>query len=261
MRHRAYRSTVLALVVAVGALLSGCAGSGPGDSDPGDASGSPQTSTTASPTGSPTRSSPSATPSPTASPTPAAPAEPASILMGAEATDILDANGDVLVSLRYAEDGDEAVAAVTEVLGEPGNTLHDEGSAHYPPADATIWGGFELWVDRPSEESGADVSTYIPAFHTRAVTAEAIRGVSIAAVDGTVVGDPFEQLASTKPAEQVFRDETFGIDSVALDLPESFPGMVEDSGITRAYGVIGFTDESGLVLTTITAPTYLFSFV
>jgi hypothetical protein len=260
MRRTSFRSAVLALVVSVGALLSGCAGSAP---EEGAGSGSPSAPAASPPGVSPTSSAPSAetSPPPAATRTPAVPAEPASILLGAEATDILDASGAVLVSLRYGEDGDEAVAAVTAVLGEPGSTVHSEGSAHYPPSDGTVWGGFEVWVDQPSEESGGEVSTYTPAFHTRAVTAEAIPGVSIAAVDGTVVGDPFDQLASTKPPEQVHRDETFGIDSVALDLPESFPGMVEDAGLTRAYGVIGFTDGAGLAVTSITAPTYLYSFV
>jgi hypothetical protein len=257
MRGVSSHFTVVSIVVAMSAWLTGCAGSTPGD---GAGSATPSATATASP-------SPSTSPAPSVSATPSAPASPvgepdaASILIGAEATDILDESGDILVSLRYLDDGDAAVAAVTQVLGEPGSTLHDEGSPHYPASDGFMWGGFELWVDRFTPESGAEVGPYSPAFHTRAVAAEAIPGVSIAAVDGTVVGEPFEPLATGKSPELVHRDETFGIDSVALDLPESFPGIVDDGDTSRAYGVIGFTDETGVTITDITAPMHLYSLV
>ena len=58
------------------------------------------------------------------------PAEPTSILIGAEKTDVVDENGNVLVSLRYFENGDAAVAAAIEILGEPQGTHHQDGSNH-----------------------------------------------------------------------------------------------------------------------------------
>ncbi|TFD14873.1 hypothetical protein E3T35_00270 [Cryobacterium sp. TMT1-2-2] len=75
----------------------------------------------------------------------AAPApEPARILIGAETADIVDDGGNVLLSLRYSENGDGAVASAIDILGEPQATHHQDGSNHYPEMEGTSWGGFDV---------------------------------------------------------------------------------------------------------------------
>ena len=54
-------------------------------------------------------------------------------------------------------------------------------------------------------------------------------------------------------------DDAFGVRSVALDLPTSFPGIVADPGIDMAYGVIGRSDQGSGTISTIVAPRFLFS--
>ena len=89
---------------------------------------------------------------PVASETAAAPAEPARILIGAETTDVVDEGGTVLLSLRYSENGDKAVAAAIDILGEPEVSHHQDGSNHYPEMDGTSWGGFDIVVNRYRSE-------------------------------------------------------------------------------------------------------------
>ena len=187
-------------------------------------------------------------------------AKPARIVIGSETTDILDENGNVLVSLQYSGDGGAAVSAATDVLGTPLDTHHQEGTSHNPAVDGTSWGGFDIIVNRYSEKLDPtdEERLYLPAFTVQATAESTDSGIEIAAVDGTRVGDAFDVVAEGKPTSMVHLDDSFGIRSVALDLPTSFPGIV-DPGIEMAYGVIGRCEKGASSLTSITAPTYLFS--
>ena len=206
---------------------------------------------------------PPATP-PTVDPVPsetAAAAEPDRILIGAETTDVVSENGTVLLSLRYSENGDEAVVAAVNILGELQGTHHQDGSNHYPEMDGTSWGGFDIVVNRYSIEAmpTGEASLYKPAFSVQATAATTDGGLAIASVDGTSVGDDFDSVASLQDANRVHVDDTFGLRSVALDLPTSFPGIVVDPGIDMAYGVIGQSDQGSSTITKIIAPSFLFS--
>lgn len=61
-----------------------------------------------------------------------------------------------------------------------------------------------------------------------------------------------------KPTTKVHLDEVFGVRSVALGLPTSFPGIV-DPGSEMAYGVIVWCEKGASSIAKITAPAYLFS--
>ncbi|SFH67946.1 hypothetical protein E3O11_06940 [Cryobacterium levicorallinum] len=208
-----------------------------------------------------TAASPPAPPTvePVASETAAA--EPSRILIGAETTDVVDEGGTVLLSLRYSENGDEAVAAVIDLLGEPEATHHQDGSNHYPEMDGTSWGGFDVVVNRyRSERPSTDAAIpYLPAFSVQATAATTAGGMAIASVDGTSVGDDFDAVSAGQDANRVHVDDLFGVRSVALNLPTSFPGIVVDPGIDMAYGVIGQADQGSSTITKIVAPSFLFS--
>lgn len=198
---------------------------------------------------------------PSASPTPVEQI-PASIRIGAEATEILDRAGKVLVSLRYSEDGDAAVAAATAVLGEPEGIEHTDVTPHQSAMDGTRWGGFGIWVVRYSAEYRARVgeSDYLPEFTVQATADTTASGVAVAAVDGTAVGEQFETRAAGMDPERVYVDESFGFRSVAVDLPTSFPGITGGATYpTNAYGVIASTDVNETVIEWISAPVYLWS--
>ncbi|TFD62750.1 hypothetical protein E3T39_02100 [Cryobacterium suzukii] len=206
---------------------------------------------------------PPATP-PTGNPVPsetAAATEPDRILIGAETTDVVDENGNVLLSLRYSENGDEAVAAAVNILGEALTTHHQDGSSHYPDMDGTSWGGFDIVVNRYSSEAmpTGEASRYKPAFSVWATAASTDGGLAIASVDGTIVGDAFDSVASGQDANRVHIDDAFGVRSVALDLPTSFPGIIADAGMELPYGVIAQSDQGSSDITRIVAPIFLFS--
>jgi hypothetical protein len=148
--------TPLVIVTAVlGALLLASCTGAPDDQS---ASSSPSATT-----------STSATPSPSVIPSASAeaPAEenaaPASIIIGLNATDVVDASGTVLLSLDYGTDGDQAVAQVIELLGEPTSTENVPQNPHYFETDITSWDGFEIGVVRPSESATPKTSFYVEA--------------------------------------------------------------------------------------------------
>lgn len=210
-----------------------------------------------------TAASPQAPPTvePVASETAAPAPEPARILIGAETADIVDDGGNVLLSLRYSENGDEAVASAIDILGEPQATHHQDGSKHYPEMDGTSWGGFDIVVNRyRSERTSTDeASPYLPAFSVQATAATTAGGIAIASVDGTGVGAAFDAVSAGQDANRVHLDDAFGQRSVALDLTTSFPGIVVDPGIEMPYGVIGQSDQGSSAITKIVAPSFLFS--
>jgi hypothetical protein len=196
-------------------------------------------------------------------PTPSATlaALPATILIGAEATDIVTADGTVLASLNYQADGDAAAAALRNLLGEPTAESVVPKTLHDVSADITEWDGFAIAVNRPDAGSALRPGPYSSAFLVRAVGTTATNGVAIKAVNGVQAGQDFEATAVGKPADQVQYDENFGINSVTLDMPSSFPGVVPDYGMPMTYGVIGFTGRNTGIIETILAPTYLYSVV
>lgn len=229
---------LLTVFIAAG-LLSACGPATPVSTAP------PTTPTEATP------STPPETPEPAAA---------SSIVIGAETTEILDQDGDVMVSLRYSEDGDEAVAEAATVLGPPTGTSHFAGDFHYSPSDTSSWGEFHITVIRYGEEPVGAARNYAPAFRVAADAAVTSDGLPVAAVDGTTVGSDYAAVAALRPADQVYVDDTFGYRSVALELPASFPGIVEDSpGFVRAYGAIGWTDPGSSIINSITSPDFLFS--
>lgn len=187
--------------------------------------------------------------------------EPTGILIGAETTDIVDANGEVLVSLRYSEDGDAAVAAAVGVLGEPTDTHHQDRTNHYPEVDGTSWGGFDIVVNRYPDESllTGEAHLYQPAFSVQAIAPVTDANVAITAADQTRVGDEFDVAAEGQPANRVHILDVFGIRSVAVDLPTSFPGIIDDAGMEMAYGAIAHSVPNSSSITQIVAPAYLFS--
>lgn len=198
-------------------------------------------------------------PEPTPSATPAA--LPATIVIGAEATDIVTADGTVLASLNYQSDGDAAVAVLTGLLGEPTAESVAEKTLHDLSADITEWEGFAIAVNRPDADSALRPGPYSSAFLVRAIGTTATNGVAIKDVNGVQAGQDFETIAAGKPADQVQYDETFGIDSVTLDMPSTFSGVVPDYGMPMTYGVVGFTGPETGTIDTILAPTYLYSVV
>ncbi|WP_104090483.1 MULTISPECIES: hypothetical protein [unclassified Cryobacterium] len=198
---------------------------------------------------------------PVASETAAPAPELARILIGAETADIVDDGGNVLLSLRYSENGDEAVASAIDILGEPQTTHHQDGSNHYPEMDGTSWGGFDIVVNRYRSErpSTDEAIPYLPAFSVQATAATTAGGIANASVDGTSVGDAFDAVSAGQDANRVHLDDAFGQRSVALDLTTSFPGIVVDPGIEMPYGVIGQSDQGSSAITKIVAPSFLFS--
>ena len=187
--------------------------------------------------------------------------EPTGILIGAETTDIVDENGEVLVSLWYSEDGDAAVAAAVGVLGEPTDTHHQDRSNHYPEVDGTSWGGFDIVVNRYPDEAllTGDARLYQPAFSVQATAATTDSNIAISSVDQTRVGDDFDIVAEGQAANRVHILDALGIRSVAVDLPASFPGIIVDAGMGMAYGAIAQSDPGSNTITQIVAPGYLFS--
>ena len=196
------------------------------------------------------------TPEPTPSATPAA--LPATIIIGAEATDIVTADGTVLASLNYQSDGDAAVVILRGLLGDPTSESVEE-SSHYPRADLTEWDGFMIAVNRHDADFNPRSGPYNPAFLVKASGTMATNGVTIKDVNGVQTGQDFEATADGKPADQVHYDETFGIDSVTLDMPSSFSGAIPDYGLPMTYGVIGFTGRDTGIIEKILAPTDSFS--
>jgi hypothetical protein len=196
-------------------------------------------------------------PVPTPSATPAG--LPATIVIGAEAIDIVTADGAVLTSLNYQGDGDAAVAELRALLGEPTSVSVAEKTGHTPRADLTQWDGFMIAVQRPDADSGMPPSPYTAAFLVRANGTSATNGVAIQDVNGVQTGQDFASTADGKPANQVRYDDTFGVDSVTLDMPTSFSGVVPDDSVPMTYGVIGFTGRDTDTIEVILAPTYLFS--
>lgn len=205
---------------------------------------------------SPTTVSSSPVPRATNPPTTPVPAE---IVIGAEATEIVDASGAVLLSIQYSDDADAAVQSVVDLLRASVETGHRKGFDEGFANDWTDWGGFEIYAHRYPEENlatGAD-RAYQPAFTVRASAAATDAGVSIRASDGTRVGDSFEAATVGKSAAEVQRDASFGVNYVALALPASFPGIVgNESGGKRAYGVIASAEADADNLETIVAPSY-----
>ncbi|WP_146072808.1 hypothetical protein [Cryobacterium sp. Y62] len=201
---------------------------------------------------------------PTVDPVPfetAAAAEPDRILIGAETTDVVDEDGTVLLSLRYFENGDEAVTAAINILGEPQGTHHQDGSSHYPEMDGTSWGGFDIVVNRYSSEAmpTGEARWYKPAYSVQATAASTDGGIAIASVDEIRVGDAFDVAAEDQDTNRVHFDDAFGTRSVALDLPTSFPGIIADAGMELPYGVIAVSDQGSIDITRIVAPKFLFS--
>ena len=221
------------------------------------------------PSGGPTTSAPpAATPQVTDSPTPETtevaatptppPVAPSTILIGAEALDIVAADGSSLLSVQYNGDGDAALRAIVSVLGEPLSTERTEKSPHYPAVDASIWDGFAVVVNRYDElEQPPTMNNYVTEFYVVADGASTAAGVLIATLDGTQVGDNFADIASGKSADEVFDDLTFGQDSVTIDLPESFPGIVPDGDVPMSWGVVGVTEPDSSTIDRIFAPHYL----
>jgi hypothetical protein len=220
--------------------------------------GSAEGDATASASPTPVASAPATpTPDPTPSATPAT--LPATIIIGAEATDIVTADGTVLASLNYQSDGDAAVAV--NLLGEPTAESVAQETLHNLSADLTTWDGFTIAVNRPDADSALPPGPYSSAFLVRARGPMATNNVAITDVNGIQTGQDFESTAAGKPADQVQYDESFGINSVTLDLPSSFPGVVPDYGMPMTYGAIGFTGPESGIIETILAPTYLYSVV
>ena len=73
------------------------------------------------------------------------------------------------------------------------------------------------------------------------------------------IGDAFDAAAEGQDANRVHFDDAFGVRSVALDLPTTFPGIIADAGMELAYGVIALSDQGSTRITRIVAPSYLFS--
>ncbi|MCU1406069.1 MAG: hypothetical protein JWQ43_2372 [Glaciihabitans sp.] len=251
----------LATAMLAASLLVSCAAT-PGGPTAG-------ASTTATPTGTPGATATpaaSASPTPTATevassmetPAPAPAPAPATILIGAEALDIVAADGTSLLSVRYKGDGDAAVLAITDVLGDPVRTERAEKTPHYPAVDATIWDGFTVVVNRYNElEQPPEESNYVTNFYVIAEAATTAGGVAIATLDGTRVGDSFADVAADKSDNEVFDDTSFNQHYVTIDLPDSFPGIVPDGDIPMSWGVVGISSPESTEINRIFAPQYL----
>lgn len=246
LRDFVMRRTLTLTVIAAVALLTITACS-TGQTEGDDTASSPKPVATAALTH---------TPEPIPSATPAA--LPATIIIGAEATDIVAVDGTVLSSLSYQSDGDAAVAVLRGLLGEPTSESVEE-SSHYPKADLTEWNGFTIGVNRPDADFNPRPDPYNPAFVVRASGTMATNGVAIEDVNGNQTGQDFDSTVDGKPVDQVHYDETFGIDSVTLDMPSSFSGVIPDYGLSMTYGVIGFTGRDTGIIENIVAPSDLYS--
>ena len=187
--------------------------------------------------------------------------KPAGILIGAETTEIIDENGVVLVSLRYSDDGDAAVADAIEILGEPKERRHQDRSNHSPDRDGTSWDGFAIVVNRYPDGAllTGKARLYQPAFTVQAIAATTDSNIAISTLDQTRIGDEFDGVAGAQPANRVYILDSLGTRSVAVDLPTSFPGIIVDAGLEMAYGTIARSDPGSSTITEIFAPGYLFS--
>jgi hypothetical protein len=161
-------------------------------------------------------------------------------------TDIVDASGDVLLAIDYTSDGDEAVARVAELLGEPTSTENVPQNPHYFEADISRWDGFEIGVLRPSAEAEPKTSFYIEA------TAATSGGLAIAAVDGTQVGDSYDDSLEGIPAWQTHNDPSYPARAHALQVaPDEEQGSI-------AWGLIVEESVDGGVIGVIKAPDYVY---
>ncbi|MFC5932015.1 hypothetical protein [Cryobacterium melibiosiphilum] len=163
--------------------------------------------------------------------------------------------------MTYSEDGDAAVAATVGILGEPTEVRHQDSTNHYPEVDGTSWGGFDIVVNRYPAEAilTGEARWYQPAFSVQATSAITDANVAITAVDLTRVGDDFDVAVANQPSNRVHTDDAFGIRSVAVDLPTSFSGIIDDAGIEMVYGAIASAAPDSDTVTRMAAPAYLFS--
>lgn len=165
MRRRTAFSAALA--VAVIAALAGCF--------PGAPSASPTPPATDG-------GAPSASPTPEPTPEPAA---AATITISTEHITVADATGTTLASYDYFQPTTEVVSGLSGYLGAPTDTSFG-GGGDSPPATYHDWGGLRL-VDTVT----AAQPPHFPEHWVR-VTGTDANGVSVRAVDGTVVGAPLD---------------------------------------------------------------------
>ncbi|KFF59007.1 hypothetical protein JF66_14345 [Cryobacterium sp. MLB-32] len=100
---------------------------------------------------------------------------------------------------------------------------------------------------------------YQPAFTVQATSAVTDANVAITAADLTRVGDDFDVVVENQPTNHFHFDDAFGTRSVAVDLPTSFPGVIDDAGIEMVYGTIAHAVSDSSTVAYIVAPAYLFS--
>jgi len=261
---------VVTMAIAASLMLASCVGGPGGESTPTPTRTPSATATvTATPTVTPTvvpTETPVAIPTASATPTtapvtppPVAQAAPASIIVGAEAVDLVDASGTALVSLRYGTDGDAALSTLTSYLGTPTGTETIPQTPHTSPVDTTSWGGFTIGIHRYVPEDGrlGGDQNYVPKFSVYVSEPSTESGITISAIDGTQVGDSFSRATEGKPDEQIAPQSFGGLDTVALQLPTSFPGVIAGEFETQVYGVIARSEEGSDSVGYFSAPEYL----
>jgi hypothetical protein len=231
--------TPLVMITALAAslLLAACVGV-PDDS----ATPAPTPSSSSSASAAPSPAAPAPTPSVSAE----APAAPASIIIGVSATDIVDASGDVLLSIDYSDDGDQSVANLIELLGPPTSTRNVPQNPHFFETDISTWDGFEIGVMRPSSEAEPMTQFYIEA------TGATSSGLAIAAVDGTQVGDSYDEALAGIPEWQTYNDPNYPPRAHALQVsPDEEQGNI-------AWGLIVEESAEAGVIGVIKAPDYVY---
>lgn len=192
------------------------------------------------PTPTPTESSATPTRTATPRPTPTPTADPlvaATIAIDAIALTITTADGEVITTLPFAEDGDAAAAELSEAIGlEPTVSYLGESSCR---AETTVyaWGGLKIHV--PGEIIAAPGAIFT-------VTAESTatnNGVSIVGPGGQPVGTALAAAYSALPDAMTVDDTRIGMDVGASNGADS-------------WGTLGLSNSG--VITSIMSPVYFY---
>jgi len=205
------------------ALLSGC----------GSAAPAPAPSTPAG----------SATPTPRSSPSPSP--SVAKVVIDGDSVSVVRSDGEVLDDIPYTSAVADAVARLTEALGESPVTSTVTTSSCYPSLDESAWGGLSLWsaADGLNKPEGAQ-------FYVTADGPATGDDVPIVIPSGQAVGDDAAAVRAANPRAPSFDNGR------SIDVHYDVVSGSADGDPSEYYGGYAQIRNDRLVL--ISAPNYYF---
>ncbi|MFZ4895923.1 hypothetical protein ACL9RL_15885 [Plantibacter sp. Mn2098] len=127
--------------------------------------------------------------------TPTAPPVVASVLVRAEAVEVLGDDGSTIASATYFDAASTFTEMLTAAFGAAPVVEPDEGGIETPPGTRYTWSGFFI-VDRDIDQQ----EPYDPAITAYVIVPE-VNGIRVETVGGYAVGDNAEAVATTYPDE------------------------------------------------------------